>query len=182
MPVALYAVIVVLFVVAGVLYVRSTQKGAFVDRLPVTDDEHVLLEEADLKVFHRFRKRAVRDGGTTTYRVRSVLTDRRILLATGGPEGTHKLVLLMIVDYTDPAPDVPERGYLAYKRKFQLANGYPTYACSAADVTMEDGALRILVPFPEGGSGWGPPPEVKLSSAQAERYRAAIANAHMPMA
>jgi hypothetical protein len=173
-PVLLYAAIVVLFVVAGVLFVRSTQKGAFVDRLPVEDDEDVLLEEEGLRLFHRSRRRAVRGGGTTTYRVRSVLTNRRILLATGGPEGTHRFVILMIVDYTTPAPPVPEHGYAAYRRKFRLDNGYPTYACTAADVDVEDGALRIVVPFPEGGRSWGDPPEVKLWTARAARYRDAV--------
>ena len=172
--------IVVLFVVAGVLLVRATQKGAFVERLPVGDDD-VLLEEDGLKVAHRFRKRAVRGGFTTTFRVHSVLTNRRLLLATGGPEGRHRFTMLMVVDFANPAPDVPEHGYAAYKRKFQLANGYPTYACTAADVTVEDDALHIVVPFPEAGAGWGPPPEVKVFSAHASRYRDAMA-AHMPMA
>jgi len=182
MPGFLFAGIVVVFVVAGVLFVRSTQKGRVVERLPLEEDENVLLEEEGLKVFHRFRRRAVRDGGTVTYRVRAVLTDRRILLATGGPEGKHKFVLLMILDYTTPAEPVPDSGYTAYKRKFHLENGYPTYAFSAADASLEqdDGhvaAVRIVVPFPEGGSSWGDPPEVKLYTTQAERYQQAIAAA-----
>src|SRR4051794_22656460 len=177
MPVWLYAGIVVAFVVAGVLYVRSTQKGAFVERLPVGPDEQVLLEEEGLKVFHRFRRTAVRGGGTVTLRVRAVLTDRRILVATGGPEGKHKFVVLMILDYTAPADAVPESGYAAYKRKFRLQNGYPTYTFTAADVRVEEEALRIDVPFPEGGPGWGDPPEVKPHTKQAERYREAIGRA-----
>jgi hypothetical protein len=175
MPGWLFAAIVVVFVVGGVLFVRTTQKGRIVERLPLEPDEDVLLEEAGLKVFHRFRRMAVRGGGTTTYKVRAVLTNRRILVATGGPEGEHKFVILMILDYTAPARAVSETGYAAYKAKFRLANGYPTYAFSAADVRVEDGeALRIDVPFPEGGPGWGDPPEVKLYTAQAERYREAI--------
>jgi hypothetical protein len=114
-----------------------------------------------------------------TYRVRSVLTDRRIWLATGGPEGKHKFVILMVVDYTTPAPTVPETGYAAYRRKFQLQNGYPTYACSAGDVSVEvhhgEPRLRIVVPFPEAGDAWGDPPEVQLSTPQAARYEEAIA-------
>jgi hypothetical protein len=82
MPGWLFAGIVVVFVIAGVVFVRSTQKGAIVERLPLEQDEDVLLEEEGLKLFHRFRRRAVRDGGTVTYRVRAVLTNRRILLAT----------------------------------------------------------------------------------------------------
>jgi hypothetical protein len=172
---------VVGFLAAGVLFVRSTQKGRVVERLPLDSDEDVLLEETGLKVFHRFRRTAVRgSGGTTTYRVRAVLTNRRIFVATGGPEGEHKFVILLILDYTTPPRTVPERGYGAYKRKFRLENGYPTYAFSAADVSLEaerrgGAALRIVVPFPEGGPGWGDPPEVKLYTEHAERYREAIA-------
>jgi hypothetical protein len=180
MPVGLYAGIVVVFVIVGVLFVRATQKRGIVERLPVGEDEDVLLEEDGLKVFHRFRRTAARGGGTTTHRVRTVLTDGRILIATGGPEGKHKFVLLMILDYAAPAPAVPENGYAAYKKKFQLENGYPTYAFSAADVNLEERqgdvtALRIDVPFPEGGASWGDPPEVKLYTKQAKRYREAIA-------
>jgi hypothetical protein len=179
MPTALFAVIVVAFVVVGVVVVRSRQRPAIVERLPLDEGEDVLLEEEGLKVFHRFRRTAARGGGTTTHRVRAVLTNRRILVATGGPEGRHKFVLLMILDYTTPADPVPDSGYAAYKRKFHLENGYPTYAFSAADVSLEEErgkatALRIEVPFPEGGASWGDPPEVKLSTAQAERYRDAI--------
>jgi hypothetical protein len=172
----LFAGIVVAFVVAGVLFVRFTQRRAFVERLPLAADEDVLLEEKGLKVFHRFRRRAVRGGGTTTHRVRALLTDRRILLATGGPEGKHRFVILMILDYTNPAPTVSESGYAAYLSKYHLENGYPTYPISATDIAVDSGSLRIVVPFPEAGSGWGNPPEVRLYTAQAERYRDAIAS------
>jgi hypothetical protein len=37
-------------------------------------------------------------------------------------------------------------------------------------------ALRIDVPFPEGGPKWGDPPEVKIYTHQAERYRDAVAH------
>ena len=180
MPGWAFAGMVVVFVVGGVLYVRSKQKGAFVERLPIGQDENVLLEEERLKVYHRARRTAVRGGGTVTSRVRAVLTDRRILVATGGPEGKHKFVILMILDFTTPSPPVPESGFDAYKTKFQLEHGYPTYGFSAADADLEekDGvveALHVVVPFPEGGSTWGAPPEVKLYTKQAERYRDAIA-------
>ena len=177
-PGAVFAVIVVAFVIVGVVVVRRTQRGAVVARLPLGEDEQVILEEEGLKLFHRFRRTAARGGGTVTHRVRSVLTDRRVLLATGGPEGKHKFVILMILDYTTAAEPVPESGYAAYRRKFGLENGYPTYACSAGDVSLEehDGEprLRILVPFPEGGDSWGDPPEVRLSTPQAARYEHAI--------
>jgi hypothetical protein len=181
MPGALFAVIVVVFVVVGVVYARSKQKGAIVKHPPIDPDENVLLDEKGLKVFHRFRRMAVRGGGTVTYRLRVVLTDRRILVLSGGPEGKHKFVILMILDYTSPAQPVPETGYAAYKTKFRLDNGYPTYAISVADVSLEPNhgdemALRIDVPFPEGGPKWGDPPEVKIYTHQAERYRDAVAH------
>jgi hypothetical protein len=180
MPGWLFAVIVVAFAVGAVLFIRSTQRGRVLERLPVEQDEEVLLEEEGLKVFHRFRRMAAFGGGTTTHRARAVLTDRRIVVATGGPEGKHKFVILMILDYTTSARTVPETGYAAYKRKFGLENGYPTYAVSAGDVTLEEArdgkdALRIVVPFPEAGPRWGDPPEVKLYTSEARRYREAIA-------
>jgi hypothetical protein len=180
MPGWLYAGIVIVFLIGGVLFVRSTQKGRIVERLPVEQDEDVLLEEEGLKVFHMFRRTAVRGGGTVTHRVRTVLTNKRILVATGGPAGTHKFVILMILDYTTPAQAVPGNGYAAYKKKFRLENGYPTYAFSAKDVSLEEGrgdedSLRIEVPFPEAGRNWGDPPEVKLYTTRAKSYREAIA-------
>ena len=184
MPAALFAVLVVAFVAVGVVFVRRKQRGAIVARLPIEEGEHVLLEEEGLKLFHKFRQTSVRGGGTVTHRVRSVLTDRRVLLATGGPEGKHKFVILMILDYTTAAPSVPETGYAAYLRKFGLQNGYPTYACSAADVSVEehDGEtrLRAVVPFPEAGEGWGDPPELWLATLQAARYAEAIGRQGRP--
>jgi hypothetical protein len=176
---AIIAVIVAAFVVVAVVLVRRTQRGAFVDRVPIGDDERVLLEEEGLKLAHRFRRMSVRGGWTTTHRVRSVLTDRRVVLATGGPAGKHKLVVVMILDYTAESPPVPESGFAAYRRKFGLANGYPTYVCSAADVTVEAGGTRldVVVPFPEAGQSWGGQPEVRLSTPNAGRYRQAIVSA-----
>jgi hypothetical protein len=45
MPTVVFAAIVVAFVAVGVVLVRRTQRGAFVERLPIGDGEHVLLEE-----------------------------------------------------------------------------------------------------------------------------------------
>jgi hypothetical protein len=181
MPAALLVVIVAGFVVVAVVVVRRTLRGAVVARLPLDEREHVILEEEGLKLFHRAFQTAAHGGGTTTYRVRSVLTDQRVLLATGGPEGRHKFVILAILDYTTPSPPVPETGYAAYKRKFGLRNGYPTYGCSPADFSVEarDGAsdLRVVVPFPEAGQGWGDPPEVRLSTPQVLRYEDATSRA-----
>ena len=100
-------------------------------------------------------------------------------MATGGPEGQHKFVILMILDYTSPGRSVAETGYAAYKTKFGLENAYPTYAFTAADVSLEEerrpvgAAHRGAVPG--GGLGLGRPAEVRLYTAQAERYRDAIA-------
>lgn len=178
MPGVVFAVIVVAFVVVAAVVVRRMQRGAIVARLPLDEGEQIILEEEGLKLFHRVRRAAARGGGTVTHRVRSVLTDRRVLLATGGPEGKHKFVILMILDYTTAATPVLETGYAAYRRKFGLQNGYPTYACSAPDVSVDehDGEtrLRVVVPFPEAGESWGDPPEVRLSTPQAARYEEAI--------
>jgi hypothetical protein len=167
-PVGLFAVIVVAFVLVGVLVVRRTQRGAVVARLPLDEGEQILLQEEGLKLFHMFRRTAARGGGTVTHRVRSVLTDRRVLLATGGPEGKHKFVILMILEYTTDAPTVAETGYAAYLRKFRLQNGYPTYACSAGAVSVEEHhgetRLRIVVPFPEAGEGLGRSPRGALDA------------------
>jgi hypothetical protein len=172
---AIFAVVVIVFAVGAFLVVRRTQRGAFVDRLPLEDGEQTLLTEQNVKVWQRFRKMAVRDGGTTTYKVHSTLTDRRVILATGGPEGKHRFTILAILDYTTPSPPVPEAGYEAYKRKFGLSNGYPTYGFSAGDLTLTADGLTIVVPFPEAGERWGPPPEVRIDTTEAARYRDAVA-------
>jgi hypothetical protein len=182
MPGAVFAVIVVAFVVVAVVLVRRTQRGAFVARLPIGDDERVLLDEEGLKVAHRFRRMSVRGGWTVTHRVRSVLTDRRVVLATGGPEGKHTFVIVMILDYTTESPPVPESGYAAYRRKFGLANGYPTYYCSSRDISVDGDDLHVVVPFPEAGERWGDPPEVRLSTPNAARYAEAITAARVPSA
>ncbi len=178
----IFGVIVVVFAVVAVVLIRRTQKGAFVAQLPLEDGEKVILEEEGLRVAHRSRQLSASGGMTTTLRVRSRLTDRRIVLATGGPEGKHKFTLLAILDYTTPADPVPETGLAAYKRKFRLANGYPTYSFTPEDMKLEDGGgvFRVDVPFPERGSHWGPPPEVRIFSGQADRYRAAVLESEEP--
>lgn len=175
MSTIVFTVILVAFVAVAVVLVRRTLKPAITDRLPLEEGERVLLDEAGLKVDHRIRSKGVR-----THRVRAVLTDRRILLVTGGPEGEHKFLIQMILDYTTPAFPVPERGYSAYKRKFQTANGYPTYCISSENVNLvEEGgrsAVQIDVPFPEHGRLYLPP-KVVINTEQAERYRDALARA-----
>ena len=161
---------------------RTADAGAVLYRVGDTTYPFIaILEEEGLKISHRGRKGAAAGGWTTTYKVRSVLTDRRIILATGGPEGRHKFVIKAIVDYTTPAPRVSESGYPAYLAKFKLSNGYPTYPVTANDVSVErnggDAELRVVVPFPEGGSSFGPPPELKIDTRQAERYLEAVTGA-----
>jgi hypothetical protein len=167
-----FTVILVIFVAAAVVLVRRTLKPAIADRLPLEEGERVLLDESDLKVFHRIRYRGVR-----THRVRAVLTDKRILLVTGGPEGKHKFWIQMVLDYSTPVFGVPDRGYSAYRRRFQTANGYPTYRFSAENVSLveERGqtGVQIDVPFPEHGRLYQPP-KVIIYTEQAERYRDAL--------
>ena len=178
MPGWLFAVIVIVFLAVAILLVRRSMKEAIVERLPLAEGEHVILEEEGLKISHRGQKRAASGGWTVTSKVRSVLTNRRIILATGGPEGKHKLVIKLVLDYTTPAPHVSESGYPAYLAKFRLSNGYPTYAVTADDVSVDrtgsDAELLVVVRFPEGGPSWGPPPEVKIATSQAERYLEAV--------
>ena len=121
MPAALFAVVVVLFVVVGVIVIRSEAEAVRSSTASRSRTASaILLEEAGLKVYHRVPPGSARGGGRSRHRVRAVLTDRRIILATGGPEGKHKFVILMILDYTTPALPVPESGYAAYQRKFRL--------------------------------------------------------------
>ena len=163
--------VVVVVLIAAVLIVRRTMRGAIVEHLPLMPGESVLLREDGLKVFHKIRE--ARGGTSLTYRVTVALTDRRILVATGGPEGKHKLVLKLIIDYRTPAPPVSDAGYGAYRKKFQLANGYPTYYISPADArvveTNGEAALHITVPFPEHGSLYTEP-EVIIYTNRPEKY------------
>ena len=132
-----------------------------------------------MKLFHRFRRRAVRDGGTGHVRVRALLTNRRILLATGGPEGKHKFVILMILDYTTPAPGGTGERVCGLQEEVRPAERLSDVCVLGRGRQPGRGArrraaLRIEVPFPEAGTSWGDPPEVKLFTKQAERYREAI--------
>ena len=176
---ALFAGVVVVFAIVAVVVMRRTQRGAFVERLPLDEHEQVLLEEEGLKLRHRFRRRSLRGGWRVTHRVRSVLTDRRIVLATGGPEGRHKFVILMIVDYTDRRAAGSRdrvRGVPEEVRPARTATRRTR--ARRSDVSVDDHhgetRLRIVVPFPEAGEGWGDPPEVELATRQAARYEEAI--------
>jgi hypothetical protein len=166
-----FLTIMVVFVVVAVIGIRWTIRRAILDRLPIAEGETVLLAEEDLKVFHKIREHS--SGQALTYKSRAVLTDRRILIATGGPEGKNKYLIKMILDYTAAAPAVATVGYGAYYRKFQLENGYPTYYISPRDVSLADAdgtpALRIDVPFPEHGSLYLQP-VVAIYTSQAARY------------
>ena len=86
----IYVVIVIAFVIVGVVVVRRTQRGAIVARLPIDEGEQRSPRRGGPEARAPVPSAAARGGGTVTHRVRSVLTDRRVLLATGGPEGsTH---------------------------------------------------------------------------------------------
>ena len=63
MPGWLFAVIVIVFLAVAIVLVRRSMKGAIVERLPLADGEHVILEEEGLKISHRGRRGAARAGG-----------------------------------------------------------------------------------------------------------------------
>jgi hypothetical protein len=174
MPLWFLAILIV-FVVVSAIGIRWTIRRAIVDRLPIAEGETVLLAEEDLKVFHKIREHS--GGQSLTYKSRAVLTDRRMLIATGGPEGKHKYVIKMILDYTTAGPLMATVGYGAYYRKFHLENGYPTYYISPRDVSLAEAdgkpALRIDVPFPEHGSVYVQP-VVTIHTSQASRYLEAL--------
>ncbi len=167
-----YIILIVLFVVVVAAIIRWKMRGAIVERLPFLPEEKILLEETGLKVFHKIREAS--GGQSLTYRVTAVLTNSRILVATGGPEGKHKFFLKMILDYRSPAPQISDTGYAAYQSKFQLENGYPTYYFSPSDVTFVEKkgkeAVQINLPFPEHGAFYVAP-EVIIYSKQPEKYR-----------
>ena len=167
-----FIILLVIFVVVAAVIIRWTIRGAIFERLPIEPGEKVLVTEEGLKVFHKIREAS--GGQALTYRVRAILTDKRILVATGGPEGKHKFFMKMIIDFSSPAPSIQDTGYGAYREKFHLENGYPTYFISSQDISfIEKGgqtAVRILVPFPEHGSFYVNP-EVIIYSKQPEIYR-----------
>ena len=143
----------------GVVFVRSTQKGAFVERLPVEQDEDVLLEEEGLKLFHRFRRMAVRGGGR--YSSRAGGAHRSAHPARDGRARGQAQVR----DPDDPRLHDPGGGrpgdrVRGLQAEVRLQNGYPTYAFSAADVSLDEehgggAALRIDGAVPGGWSEVG---------------------------
>ena len=167
-----FTVVVVVFVIVAVILIRRQIGGAIFERLPILPDEKVLLVERGLKIFHKIREAS--GGQSLTYRVTVVLTDRRILIATGGPEGKHKFFIKMILDYRKAAPQVNDSGYGAYYSKFHLENGYATYYVSPKDVHFIEKkgklAVRIQVAFPEHGSFYVEP-EIIIYTDQPEKYR-----------
>jgi hypothetical protein len=175
MPTWVFYLIVVVFVVVAILIISRQIRGAIFERLPIEPDESILLEERGLKVFEKIREAS--GGKSLTSRVTVVLTNRRILVATGGPEGKHKFFLKMILDYKTPPPVTSDTGYSAYYEKFQLANGYATYYIAPSDVNLVEKkgelAVKIHVPFPEHGSMYVEP-EVIIYTKNSAAYRLAF--------
>lgn len=175
MPSWIFYLIVAAFAVGAILLIRRQIRGAIFERLPIEPEEKILLEERDLKVFQKIREAS--GGKSLTSRSTVVLTDRRILVATGGPEGKHKFFLRMILDYKTPSPSVADTGYSAYYEKFKLENGYATYGFSPSDLRLieEKGqpAVKINIPFPEHGAMYLEP-EVVIYTKNPEAYRRAF--------
>ena len=170
-----YLIPLVVVLVAAVVIIRWTLRRAIVERLPVADGERVLLTETGLKVYHKVREHY--RGRTLTSGATVVLTDRRVIVATGGPEGVHKYLLTQIIEYTRSAPAVGGSGYGAYYAKFRLDNGYATYFVAPENVSFveKDGqtGVRFEVPFPEHGAFYVNP-EVIIHTARPEAYREAF--------
>ena len=157
-------VFAVAFLAVAFLLVHFMVRKAVFERLPLAEGELVLLDEHDLRVYRKIRRTP--SGHSLTYNVRVVVTDRRIYLATGGPEGKYKFFLLAIVDYVSPAP--PDSSYGTWR------NGYPTYHVRPTDLTFieEDGrpAVRIVVTSPSPGPLFDQP-ELILYTHQPDRWR-----------
>src|SRR5690349_16407822 len=102
-------IVVAVVLVIGYFIHRYLIAPATFDRLPIAADERVLLREEGTKLWHAATgvKPVWGRGGTTTHGVTVVLTDRRMLAATGGPEGKHKFWMQMVVDYTAAPPAAP---------------------------------------------------------------------------
>lgn len=170
-----YLAALLVFVVVAVIAIRWTLRRAIVEKLPVVEGERVLLTETGLTVFHRmrghYRGRGLMSGVTV------MLTDKRVILATGGPEGVHKYLLRQIIDFTTPLPAVKGSGYGAYHAKFRLKNGYATYFAGPKNVSVvdKDGktGVRFEAPFPEHGAFYINP-EVIIYTSHPEEYRKAI--------
>ena len=167
----IYVVIVVAFVIVGVVFVRRTQRGAFVTRLPIDEDENVLLEEEGLKLAHRFRRRSVRGGSTVTHRCGSVPTDRGVLPATVARRAAH------IRDPDDPrrhdaGTAVPETGYSVYLRTSAARTATRrTPPRRATSTSRMKGAICVCTSSCRSPrrAELGDPPEVRLSTANAAR-------------
>ena len=168
-------ILLLVFVVAAVIIIRWTLRRAIVEKLPVAHGERVLLTETGLEIYHKVREHY--RGRALTSGVTVVLTDKRVIVATGGPEGVHKYLLKQIIEYTTSSPAVKGSGYGAYYAKFRLENGYATYYVAPENVSVveKDGqtAVRFEVPFPEHGAFYINP-EVTIYTSRAEEYRKAI--------
>ena len=170
-----YLIPLLVFLVVAAIIIRWTLRRAIVEKLPVADGERVLLTETGLKVYHKVREHY--RGRTLTSAATVVLTDKRVIVATGGPEGVHKYLLSQIIEYTTSPPAVKGSGYGAYYAKFRLDNGYATYFVEPENVSVveKDGqtGVRFDVPFPEHGAFYMNP-EVIIYTSRPEVYRKAF--------
>ena len=168
-------ILLLVFMVAAVIIIRWTLRRAIVERLPVADGERVLLTETGLKVYHKVREHY--RGRTLTSGATVVLTDKRVIVATGGPEGVHKYLLHQIIEHTTSPRAAKGSGYGAYYAKFRLDNGYATYFVAPENVSVveKDGqtGVRFEVPFPEHGAFYINP-EVIIYTSRPEEYRKAF--------
>lgn len=176
----IYAIVAVILAIA-ILAIRYSLRGAIMDRLPIEPDEQILCDEENRRVFHRVRDTV--DGRVLMYKVRLVLTNRRILIATGGPEGKHKFLIRYIVEHRGTHALTPEEVGAARAAGYGLDKGYATYRIGAADVALicEDGqtAVRILVPYTVDET-FQLPPRLVLYTARPEVYRGLFAIPEAP--
>lgn len=171
----IYAIVAVVMLLA-IIGIRYAMRGAIFDRLPIAADEQVLAVEPGLRVLWRMPHAA--NGWETRFGMHVVLTNRRILMATGGPEGKHKFLLVYVVEYVPQRPLTPEELSAATGAGYSMENGYPTYRVgrdNLAVVVEEDGkqVVQVEVPY-SNDTTFARPPVLKIYTGQVEKYRAAF--------
>jgi len=170
----IYAIVAVVMLLA-IIGIRYAMRGAIFDRLPIAADEQVLAVEPGLRVLWRMPHAA--NGWETRFGMHVVLTNRRILMATGGPEGKHKFVLVYVVEYTPNRPLTAEELSAAIGAGYGLENGYSTYRVGGDNLTVvqEDGkqVVQVEVPY-SNDTTFARPPVLKIYTGQVERYREAL--------
>lgn len=171
-PKMIYAIVAAVMLLA-IIGIRYAMRGAIFDRLPIAADEQVLAEEPGLRVESRLPHAS--RGWETRFGMHVVLTNRRILLATGGPEGKHKFVLVYVVEYTPKRTLTAEELAAAKGAGYGLENGYATFRVGADHVTVqeEDGKTMVKVEVPYSNDAtFANSPVLKFYTGQADKYRA----------